>query len=241
LTEPSFEGIAFVLLDIEGTTTPISFVYDTLFPYARTRLRSFVEERATDPDAAHALSLLRQEREGDPTAASSVSIADYAELLMDRDSKSPGLKALQGLIWQEGYSSDALHGIVFDDVPEALRGWRAAGIRAAIYSSGSVLAQRLIFSTTQFGDLTTLFDGFFDTAVGPKREAKSYREIGRRLGCAPRGILFVSDVMPELMAATEAGCQAALIIRPGNPSQRGADTIPTITDLLSLRLSPVPS
>src|SRR5688572_31886471 len=99
---------------------------------------------------------------------------------MDRDSKSPGLKALQGMIWQEGYASGELHGVVFDDVPKALKRWRAAGIRAAIYSSGSVLAQKLIFGTTQFGDLTPLFDGFFDTAVGPKRDANSYRMIARR-------------------------------------------------------------
>ena len=221
MTVAQFEGVRVVLLDIEGTTTPISFVYDTLFPYARSHLRAFLARRQHEPDVARAVSMLE----------------DEPEALMDRDSKSPGLKALQGMIWQEGYESGALRGVVFDDVPEALRRWRAAGIRAAIYSSGSVLAQRLIFGTTQFGDLTPELDAFFDTAVGAKREASSYRTIATELRCEPGEILFVSDVMQELSAAAAAGCQVALIVRQGNPAQNGIGATRVIADLSAVAVS----
>jgi enolase-phosphatase E1 len=232
VTPAKFEGIEVVLLDIEGTTTPISFVYDTLFPYARKRLRPFLALTRDDREVARALALLSEERNADPTAGASTDLASYAEQLMDRDSKSPGLKALQGLIWNVGYGSGALFGTVFDDVPQALDRWKAAGICTAIYSSGSVLAQKLIFGTTkQFGDLTPRISDFFDTSVGPKREPESYRAIAKQLGCNPAKILFVSDVMPELAAASHAGCQVALIIRPGNPSQDGVGATATITEL----------
>ena len=173
-------GIRVVLLDIEGTTTPISFVHDVLFPYARAR------------------------------------IGPEWHAAMDRDEKSSELKRLQGLIWEQGYRAGELHGEVFADVAPAIRRWRAAGLRVAIYSSGSELAQRLLFGSTPDGDLTPLIDGFFDTSVGPKKVPASYAEIARRLGCAPREILFVSDVTAELAAAREAGCQVVLSVRPGN-------------------------
>ena len=236
MTSPSFPHVSVVLLDIEGTTTPISFVYDTLFPYARKHLRAFLALQAGNPDVARALTMLRAEREADPAGAAMSDVA-YAESLMDRDSKSPALKALQGMIWKVGYTSGVLRGVVFDDVPEAIRRWRAAGRRIAIYSSGSVLAQKLIFGTTQFGDLTWEIDGFFDTAVGPKREPASYQAISSALGCEPRQVLFASDVMPEIAAASSAGCQVALITRPGNPPQNGVGSTPVFNGLSGIGLS----
>jgi enolase-phosphatase E1 len=230
--QATFEGVQVVLLDIEGTTTPISFVYDTLFPYARKRLRTFLALTRDDREVGRALATLTAERDADPAVGPSIDLAAYAEQLMERDSKSPGLKALQGLIWNVGYESGALHGVVFDDVPAALKRWRSAGIRTAIYSSGSVLAQKLIFGTTkQFGDLTPDISAFFDTAVGPKRDSASYAAIAAQLGVAPSWMLFVSDVIPELEAAAQAGCQVVLIIRPGNPPQDGVQETPTIADL----------
>jgi enolase-phosphatase E1 len=235
VTPAKFEGVQVVLLDIEGTTTPISFVYDTLFPYARKRLRTFLALTRDDKEVSRALATLTAERDADPGAGPSVDLVAYAEQLMDRDSKSPGLKALQGLIWNVGYGSGALYGAVFDDVPAALKRWKSSGIRTAIYSSGSVLAQKLIFGTTKkFGDLTSQISAFFDTAVGPKRKSASYRAIAAELRVEPRRILFVSDVMPELAAAAEAGCQVVLIIRPGNPPQDGIGTVPTIVDLAAI-------
>jgi enolase-phosphatase E1 len=234
LTLAQFAGVEVVLLDVEGTTSPISFVYDKLFPYARHHLRTFLSLAHDDREVARALSILSAERDADPAAGASVDLATYAEQLMDRDSKSPGLKALQGLIWNVGYGSGALRGVVFDDVPEALRRWHAEGIRVAIYSSGSVLAQQLIFGTTIFGDLTAEIGAFFDTAVGAKREAASYRAIAERLGCQASAVLFVSDVMPELTAAARAGCQVSLIVRPGNPSQADVGSTPVVSDLLAI-------
>lgn len=237
MTQTRFDGIEVVLLDIEGTTTPISFVYDTLFPYARKRLRPFLSLTKDDKEVARVLALLAEERDADPAAGSSADIAAYVEQLMDRDAKSPGLKALQGLIWNVGYGSGALYGVVFDDVPAALKRWKAAGIRTAIYSSGSVLAQKLIFGVTKkFGDLTAEISAFFDTAVGLKREAASYAAIASQLRIEPRRILFVSDVVAELNAAAEAGCQVVLMVRPGNPAQNNAGTVATVTELGAIGL-----
>jgi enolase-phosphatase E1 len=147
------------------------------------------------------------------------SAADYAEWLMSRDSKSPALKELQGFVWKHGYASGVLRGDVFADVPRAFAAWKRDGIRVAIYSSGSVLAQRLIFGSTQFGDLTPGISGWFDTAVGPKRESESYRTIARSLGTGASSILFLSDVGAELRAAAEVGFRVGLVVRPGNPAQ----------------------
>ena len=138
---------------------------------------------------------------------------------MDRDRKAPGLKSLQGQIWARGFRAGTLAGEVFADVPPALRRWRDGGARIAIYSSGSEQAQRLVFGATPYGDLTNLLCRFFDTAVGPKTSADSYRRIAEELGCATNDLLFVSDVVAELDAARGAGCEVLLCVRPGNPVQ----------------------
>lgn len=221
-----------VLLDIEGTTTPITFVHQTLFPYARRRLAAFVSAHAEDAEIVSAVAALRREHAADVAAGvgppvlvdgDSDELVRYLEWLMDRDRKSPGLKTLQGLIWEEGYVRGELHGVVFEEVPNALRAWRASGKRVAIYSSGSVLAQRRLFQTALAGDLTMLIDQFFDTTVGPKVEWASYQRIAASLGVPTAQILFVSDVTTELKAARLAGCQVRLSIRPGNAAQPDAD------------------
>jgi enolase-phosphatase E1 len=217
-------GIRVVLLDIEGTTTPIAFVHDTLFPYARRRVRAFLVAHGDDLDVRRARDLLVAEHEIDlerdaPPFASPKSIdalVGYVEWLMDRDRKSPGLKLLQGEIWEEGYRSGELRGVVFDDVAPAIRRWHDAGLRVAIYSSGSELAQRRLFESTAAGDLTPLLAGFFDTRVGAKVESASYARIASALGVTPSTMLFVSDLTRELAAAREAGLQVVLSIRPGN-------------------------
>ena len=138
---------------------------------------------------------------------------------MDRDRKSPGLKLLQGRIWEGGYRAGILKGEVFADVPPALERWRDAGLDVAIYSSGSELAQRLIFGSTADGDLTRFFSRFFDTAVGAKDAPASYRRIAAELGRATDRIVFISDVTTELDAAGSAGCGVILCVRPGNRPQ----------------------
>jgi len=205
-----------ILLDIEGTTTPISFVYDVLFPYARDHVR---ENLAEDDLKALRLSYDTDLQNGFAPPAWSDTPVDYVHWLMDQDRKSTALKNLQGKIWLAGYQQGALHGEVFGDVAPALERWRQAGIDVRIYSSGSKLAQRLLFSSTRDGDLTRLLNGYFDTTTGPKVETESYTVIGLAFGCAPGEILFVSDVVRELDAARKAGMQTALCIRPGNQPQ----------------------
>jgi enolase-phosphatase E1 len=210
-------GVRVLLLDIEGTTTPIAFVHDVLFPFARTRVPAYLAAHGDDPEVRESLARLRAETGHDAAGA-----AAAFQSLIDRDVKSPALKLLQGLIWEEGYKTGELRGQVFPDVAPAIRRWRDGGYRMAIYSSGSELAQRRLFESTDAGDLTGLFDGFFDTRVGAKVDASSYAGIAAALGCAPGDVLFVSDVTRELAAARQAGCQVVLSLRPGNPPQPDA-------------------
>ncbi|WP_136163626.1 acireductone synthase [Sphingomonas flavalba] len=190
-----------ILTDIEGTTSSIAFVADTLFPYARARIDNFI--------AAHPAE----------TAALLEGI-DAATLKrwIDEDRKEPALKTLQGMIWAEGYRTGELVGHVYPDAAEALRRWHAAGLVLAVFSSGSVAAQKLIFGHSSAGDLTPLFSGWFDLATGPKREAGSYTKIAAALGFPPADILFLSDVAAETGAAAAAGLATRLIDRAAGDS-----------------------
>ncbi len=194
--------VSAVVTDIEGTTTPISFVHKTLFPYARARLAAFLEEHAGRPDVAAELARVPGDR--------------LSTLLgwMDRDEKAGPLKALQGMIWRQGYADGALRGELYPDVAPALRRWSQAGVRLAVYSSGSAEAQRLLFENSTEGDLAPLFDGFFDTALGPKREPASYAAIAAALRLPPSELLFLSDVEAELDAAASAGWRVLQLVRP---------------------------
>jgi enolase-phosphatase E1 len=205
-----------ILLDIEGTTTPIAFVYEVLFPYARRRLRSYTDHAG--------LTDLRLEYEQDMRAGNnppewSTDSVPYLEWLMDRDRKSTALKRIQGEIWLKGFQNGELHGEVFDDVPPAFERWRARGIEIRIFSSGSVLAQRLLFSTTSAGDLTRFISAYFDTTTGPKNEPASYTQIAQTFGIPASEIVFISDAVRELDAAKTAGMTTLLCIRPGNAPQ----------------------
>ena len=219
-----------MLLDIEGTTTPVSFVYDVLFPYARRHLDDYLAARAGSVELMRVSAMLcdewladRSRREAEDLAKPSPndpsSIARYLTWLMDRDRKAPALKLVQGEIWETGYRSGELRGQVFDDVPRALERWSTAGLTLAIYSSGSVLAQRLLFGHSERGDLTPFIDQYFDTAVGPKRAAESYERIARVLAALPAEVLFISDAEGELDAAKNAGMRVLMSARPGNAEQ----------------------
>jgi enolase-phosphatase E1 len=222
-------AIDVILLDIEGTTTPIEFVHKTLFSYARKRVRGFLEASGDDPAVRVALDGLREEHRRDVEAGESPPewrgdsgqarlpwAASYVEWLIDRDRKSRWLKELQGRIWEEGYQSGSLRGEVYPDVPEALARWTDAGLHVGIYSSGSVLAQKLLFGHSNAGDLTPFLRWHFDTAVGPKRESSSYLRIAETIGGSPARILFISDVTAELDAAKAAGLRTLLCDRGGN-------------------------
>jgi enolase-phosphatase E1 len=205
-----------ILLDIEGTTTPISFVYDVLFPFARRHVSQYLK---------HAdLTGLKSEydedaRKGAEPPPWSAEPAAYIYWLMDQDRKSTALKNIQGKIWLEGYGRGELRGEVFPDVPPALERWQRGAIDVRIFSSGSILAQRLLFSSTAAGDLTKFLRGYFDTTTGSKTDPVSYTAIAQSFGLPVSDILFISDVTPELDAARAAGMQTFLCVRPGNRAQ----------------------
>lgn len=218
----SLAGVRTILLDVEGTTTPVRFVYDVLFPYARERLRDFLQAHHEEAGVRGDVMGLRAEHERDLAAGSNpppwktdafASAAEYAGWLMDQDRKAAPLKSLQGRIWEEGYASGALRGQVYPDVPPAFERWNRAGKTLAIFSSGSVLAQRLLFTYSEAGDLEGFLSAHFDTTSGPKTEAASYTRIADALGRAPAEVLFLSDVAAELDAARLAGMATALVAR----------------------------
>ena len=189
---------AAIITDIEGTTTPIDFVHKTLFPYARTRLAAFCAA-----NRGHG------------------ALADVPEPVletllgwMDRDEKITALKTIQGLIWEEGYRAGTLKSVIYPDVAPALKRWSQGGLRLFVYSSGSVPAQKLLFGHSDAGDLTPLFSGFFDTAIGPKRAIASYATLCRGAALAPGEALFLSDVAAELDAARDAGLRTCQLVRP---------------------------
>jgi enolase-phosphatase E1 len=231
---------ALILLDIEGTTTPVDFVVRVLFPDARARVLSFLESHAQDCEVARDLAVLREEQARDvaegkgPPAwdGSTTAAAAYARWLMDRDRKTTALKSLQGRTWAEGYAAGRLRGQVYDDVPPALSRWTATGRRVAIFSSGSVLAQKLLFGHSDHGDLTPFLSGYFDTTTGAKVEAESYRRIAKALGTPPSAGLFVSDAVAELDAARAADFATALAVRtPPGPVGHGHREVATFDAL----------
>jgi enolase-phosphatase E1 len=215
-----------VLLDIEGTTTPISFVHEVLFAYARTHVREFLAANFDSDEVRADIALLREEN---PTLLSDTeSIATYVELLIAQDRKSTGLKSLQGKIWRQGYLDGSLKSQVFPDVLPAMKRWHETGLKISIFSSGSVLAQKLLFAYTEAGDLTKYISDYFDTNVGKKGEAESYRKIAAAMGMKPNEIVFISDVVGELEAASEAGMKVLLSIRLGNTWQESGGRYETI-------------
>ena len=211
------------LLDVEGTTSPVSLVSEQLFPYARRHMEAFLRGHDRKVVVQADLAMLYEENQMEADSAApriedAASVAQamaYLLWLMERDRKSTALKSLQGKVWKDGYESRELIGSVFPDVPEALARWSAKA-KVAIYSSGSVEAQKLIFGHSSAGDLTPLISGYFDTRVGPKTSAESYSAIAGAMGVATGEMLFISDVVRELNPAREAGCETRLALREGN-------------------------
>ncbi|KAI8552543.1 hypothetical protein RHMOL_Rhmol06G0275100 [Rhododendron molle] len=263
-----------IVLDIEGTTTPISFVTDILFPYARENVGRHLNLTYDSTETQDDIKLLRSQVHDDlqQGVAGAVPIpsndAGKEELIaalvanvqamIRADRKITALKQLQvrimklvvkmpslnlaadilriqGHIWRAGFQNNEIEGVVFDDVPEALENWHASGIKVYIYSSGSRLAQRLIFGNTNYGDLRKYLCGFFDTRVGNKKETRSYVEISESLGVdKPSEILFVTDVYQEAIAAKAAGLEVIISVRPGNgplPENHGFKTIQYFSEI----------
>ncbi|BAW96120.1 2,3-diketo-5-methylthio-1-phosphopentane phosphatase [[Synechococcus] sp. NIES-970] len=223
--------IQLVLMDIEGTTTSVSFVFDVLFPYFRENIQSIVA-RAAEPEIA---TILKQVQ--DLTSAETGESLDQAGAIAQlhqwsvEDRKVAPLKAMQGFLWEEGYKKGDFRGHIYPDVLPKLKQWRTQGIQLGIYSSGSVKAQKLLFGYSDYGDLTGYFDYFFDLKVGQKRDVKSYQAIAQTANIPPTNILFLSDVPAELDAATQAGYQTIHLVRPGTapaPNYRQESDFSTI-------------
>jgi enolase-phosphatase E1 len=223
-----------VLTDIEGTTSSISFVKDVLFPYARERLPGWVRAHAADPGVRQSIELTALEagtNPGDDEAA-------IAALLrwIDEDRKATPLKALQGMVWAEGYAAKAFVAHVYPDALAQLRTWHAANHPIHVYSSGSIAAQQLYFGHTQAGDLRELFSGYFDTTVGSKRENTSYRRIADAIAAAPGDIVFLSDIEAELDAAHAAGMRTWWLRRDGAGVAPGTGPHPVVRDFHAIKL-----
>ena len=202
-----------ILTDIEGTTSAVSFVFDVLFPYAKEHLPEFIREHAGEPDVAAQLQAVRND-----SAEPHATVDRVIEILLQwiaEDRKATPLKALQGMVWQQGYQAGQLKGHVYPDAVEALKHWHQEGYALYVYSSGSIQAQKLIFGCSEAGDLSALFSGYFDTTSGPKREEASYRSIASSIGHPAQAILFLSDIVEELDAAQRAGMATCGLVRDG--------------------------
>lgn len=222
-----------IVTDIEGTTSSISFVHEVLFPYAAKHMGDFVRSQAQQPEVAAQLEEVAR-LGGLEVQDLDALIAQLAQWMAE-DRKITPLKALQGMIWKYGYEQGHFKGHVYPDAVDRLRQWHAEGLRLYVYSSGSVQAQKLIFGYTEFGDLTPLFSGYFDTNIGGKREVESYRNILAELGLAGNEVLFLSDIQEELKAAQEAGLQVCWLVRDGTIP---ADApYPAVADFTSIQLS----
>lgn len=219
----TFDGKA-ILLDIEGTTSSVSFVYDVMFPQVRRELSDFLERSWSSVDVQLACDQIAQDAGHDNVIAwcgtdagvQRQQVQQEVVRLMDDDVKATGLKQLQGLIWRHGFESGELKAHVYPEVPACLQRWHEAGLDLRIYSSGSVQAQLLFFGHTEVGNLLPLFSGHYDTTVGGKKEPASYQKISENWNVVPSEILFVSDVVAELDAAKATGLQTRLCKRPGN-------------------------
>ncbi len=244
------DSIRGVLLDIEGTTSSISFVYDVMFPFARKHFADYLEKHWDSDPVQDAVSMLVQDDkdwnapelllaefdDGHDPELYRAGVVKCLLRLMDNDIKATGLKKIQGLVWQEGFTSGEMVAHVYGDVRPAIEAWKATGKDVRIYSSGSIHAQKLFFEHSVAGDMLPLFSGHYDTTTGPKKDAGSYRQIAEAFGLPADEILFVSDIVDELDAATEAGMRAVLSIRPGNKPVENSDRYQAVNSFTDIKV-----
>lgn len=208
-----------ILTDIEGTTSSLSFVKEVLFPYARKHIAEFVQQHQDNAEVKKLLDEIKT------ITGKNLSINEIIEQLhqwIDEDQKVTPLKALQGLLWEKGYKEGDFKGHVYQDAYDKLKQWHQDGIQLYVYSSGSVYAQKLLFGYSNFGDMTVLFNSYYDTAVGHKQEKQSYLNIINDLNQPAEEILFLSDIEQELNAAQAAGMQTMWLMRDGELNQKSA-------------------
>jgi enolase-phosphatase E1 len=246
----TYSNVACVLLDIEGTLANVQFVYDVMFPFAKKHMRSFLQREWQSPNTLTALQQVASDaglemdkwlgNKWESGGVSHIENADaHLQKLMDGDSKTTGLKSLQGMVWKEGFESGAMKAELFPDVLPALLAWKGQGLQLRVYSSGSEQAQRLFFGHTTQGSLLDLFSGFYDTNVGKKQDSESYSKIAKACALPPQEILFVSDVAEELLAAQSAEMQVLASIRPNNKPFAEAYVGPRVTSFSNMTIANV--
>lgn len=209
-----------ILTDIEGTTSSVSFVHDVLFPYARSRIGTFIREQRHNPKVAEQIDAVC-ELAGEPL--DDEAVMERLRQWIDEDRKATPLKMLQGMIWKAGYETGDFRGHVYEDAVRQLRVWHASGIRQYVFSSGSVAAQKMLFGHTAYGDLTPLFSGYFDTTTGSKKEPAAYTAIAEAIGLPAREILFLSDIVDELDAARASGFRTIMLVRDRDQGDHESD------------------
>jgi enolase-phosphatase E1 len=226
------QPVKYILTDIEGTTTAVSFVYDTLFPFFRehiSRLTALQSNEEVIQAVEETKSILLEESADKSTAWEDILATWYGWSVADM--KITPLKTVQGILWADGYHQGLIKGHIYADVPHAFQTWRTRGITLGIFSSGSVAAQKLLFGFSEAGDLTTHISDYFDTKTGGKREVETYTKIAQAVQFQPNEILFLSDICEELEAAKQAGLQTIQLVRPGTDSkwERTVSTFDEIT------------
>lgn len=202
-----------IITDIEGTTTPISFVKDVLFPYSYEKIESFIKENLNNPEVLRILNDVKKLENKDLTIEEIIWIL---KKWIEEDKKITPLKEIQGLIWEEGYKTRQLEGFIYPDAYENLKSWFDNGLKIYVYSSGSVKAQKLLFSNTNYGDINYLFSGYFDTNIGNKKDSESYLKITKEINILPENILFLSDNPDEIIAAAKSGIKVIRLVRPND-------------------------
>ncbi len=238
MTKPIFDYTHY-LFDIEGTVAPISFVHDVLFPYAKEKLESFVKSNSISTEAWDSILSENQKDVSSHSYPDSLTKQDdkdgiikYLSFLISVDRKNSGLKEIQGYIWQKGYESGEIKSNLFADTIDFFQELKRRNKWIVIYSSGSILAQKLIFQFSNFGDLTPMISGYFDTTIGHKRESTSYKNIISNLQVSSHNIVFFTDIVPEAIASKSEGIDSYILLRPGNAPQDTKD-FSTISDFQS--------
>jgi len=228
MTQPKF-----ILTDIEGTTTSVSFVYEVLFPYFRENIHKTIELKELKSVQEVFSQTIQWVRDTENRTISTPSeIIEVLNQWSQEDKKITPLKTLQGILWEEAYTSGTIQGHVYDDVAPALKRWKEKGIQLGVFSSGSIVAQKLIFGYSVAGDLTPYFSAYFDTSTGGKREAATYQLIAEKLGILASEILFLSDITEELQAAASAGLQTIQLVRDETIANWNA-TAPSFASILN--------
>lgn len=217
-----------IVTDVEGTTSSISFVKARLFPYAYDHMAEFIRGHAHEVQVGALLDEVRRVV-GEPLELEAL----IKQLLrwIDEDQKITALKTLQGMIWEDGYKRGDFTGHVYEDAARNLRVWHESGIKLYVFSSGSVQAQRLLFRYSDFGDLTPLFSGYFDTTTGNKCDVEAYFNIADSIGLPGESILFLSDIAGELDAARTAGMQTLQLIRDASVNVSDHHPIPNFDQI----------